>query len=102
MTTTISDAQSVTHSTITTRLPRLVRTIRALIWRRRRAVRAHLELTRLDEKLLYDIGIDPLDIRAALEQQRAPSILFNAMRKPSTSGGPRFFAKTFTRRKWTS
>ena len=53
-----------------------------LVWRRhRRAVHTYLELSRLDEKLLYDIGIDPLDMSEALRRRRSPSILLEPMRR---------------------
>jgi uncharacterized protein YjiS (DUF1127 family) len=60
---------------------RLVRKAR-LIWRRHgRKTRDYLELTRLDERLIYDLGIDPLDLRDALQNQSAPSILLEPMRR---------------------
>lgn len=60
--------------------PRLLRKLLILFRRQGRAVGTYLELSRLDERLLYDIGIDPLDVRDALHNQRSPSILLEPMR----------------------
>lgn len=48
---------------------------------RRRAVRTHIMLSRLDERLLYDIGLDPLDLREALKARQAPSALNGPKRR---------------------
>ena len=40
-----------------------------------RRIRAHFALTRLDEHLLYDLGIDPLDVHDAIRDQRFRSSL---------------------------
>lgn len=57
------------------------RRILALLRRRIRRARRLSDLSRLDERLLYDIGIDPLDLRGALDQQRGrQSLLRLAMR----------------------
>lgn len=61
--------------------PRIMRLLRVLLRRQRRATRTYLELSRLDERLLYDIGIDPLDVRDALQNRPAPSILVEPMRR---------------------
>lgn len=49
------------------RVPRLI-----LDLLRRRARRAQMltDLSRLDERLLYDLGIDPLDVHDAIKEQR--------------------------------
>ena len=60
------------------------RRLRALfvLWRRRRRViRAYLELSALDERLLYDMGIEPLDLRAALRNQPNQSPLRKLVRR---------------------
>lgn len=51
------------------------------IRRHRRAIRAHIELSRLDERLLYDIGLEPLDLAAVLRARRPPPMLLDAMRR---------------------
>ncbi|MGB3335621.1 MAG: DUF1127 domain-containing protein [Devosia sp.] len=53
------------------RLMRVSRRILVLLRRRARRARRMSELSRLDERLLYDIGIDPLDLHGALNQQRS-------------------------------
>lgn len=51
-------------------------------FRRRRAERrAIISLSRLDERLLRDMGIEPQDVTAALNGRAAPSILFHPMRR---------------------
>jgi uncharacterized protein YjiS (DUF1127 family) len=50
---------------------RVSRRILVLLRRRARRARRMSELSRLDERLLYDIGIDPLDLHGALNQQRS-------------------------------
>jgi len=52
-----------------------------MLRRQRRAARTRLELSRLDERLLYDLGIDPLDVREALQNRKTPSILMEPMRR---------------------
>lgn len=55
---------------------------RLAIWRRRhRAARYHMELARLDERLLYDIGLEPLDLHNSLKRNLPPSMLLDAMRR---------------------
>jgi uncharacterized protein YjiS (DUF1127 family) len=52
-----------------------------VIWRRRqRIVRYNMDLARLDERLLYDIGLEPLNLHDALKQRLPPSMLLDAMR----------------------
>lgn len=47
----------------------------------RRAVRAHIMMSRLDDRLLYDIGLDPLDLHEALKTRQPPAMLADAVRK---------------------
>ena len=56
--------------------------------RHRRAVRTHIELSRLDEKLLYDIGLEPLHLHAVLKARQPPSMLLDAMRRELDHGRP--------------
>lgn len=49
--------------------------------RHRRAAQAHIALSRLDERLLYDIGLEPLDLHAVLKVGQPHSVLLDAMRK---------------------
>jgi hypothetical protein len=52
-------------------------------WRLRRTIaRDYLELTRADERLLYDLGIDPLDIRDALNGHPGPAAWLEPVRRP--------------------
>ena len=53
------------------RLMRVPRSILVLLRRRARRTRSLTELSRLDERLLYDLGIDPLDVHGAINQQRS-------------------------------
>ena len=63
------------------RPPSWLRALR-IVWRRHaRPARHYIELSRLDERLLYDIGIDPLDVRDALNEHRAPGVLLQPIRK---------------------
>lgn len=48
------------------RLMRMLRRLLVLLRRRTRRTRRVLELSRLDERLLYDLGIDPLEVRQAI------------------------------------
>jgi len=48
--------------------------------RHRREKAAVLELSRMDEHLLRDIGIEPMDVYDALEARRQP-ILFHPLRR---------------------
>jgi uncharacterized protein YjiS (DUF1127 family) len=63
------------------RLRRALRTALVVMKRRRRLVRAHIELSRLDDRILYDLGLDPLDIRSALDDHRFTSRLSMAARR---------------------
>lgn len=63
------------------RRPRFLRMILAQFRRKRRVIRTYLELSRLDERLLYDLGIDPIDVRDALNDHSTTSILFEPMRR---------------------
>lgn len=47
---------------------RLVRLLR----QRARRARTLSDLSRLDDRLLYDLGIDPLDLHEAISQRRNP------------------------------
>lgn len=50
--------------------------------RRHRAERqALLTLSRLDHRLLRDMGIDPQDVIAAIQSRTAPSIAWHPMRR---------------------
>jgi uncharacterized protein YjiS (DUF1127 family) len=51
--------------------------------RKRREERLVLdELRRLDERMLRDLGIEPMDVYDALYRKRGHSVLFNPLRKP--------------------
>lgn len=65
------------HFTFWTGFKRMLVRIR----RHRRVLRAHMELSRLDERLLYDIGLEPLDLAAVLRARQPPSMLLEAMRR---------------------
>ena len=55
----------------------------AALWRlRRQTARDYLELTRADERLLYDLGIDPLDIKDAFEGRHGPPAWLEPVRRP--------------------
>ena len=79
---------SVHHSigtSVWTRLRRYLRMARIMMRRRRRFVRTHIELSRLDDRLLYDLGLDPLDVRNALDDHRSRaslSLLARRRRQP--------------------
>jgi uncharacterized protein YjiS (DUF1127 family) len=50
-------------------------------WKRRRAERATLiALSQMDQRLLRDVGIEPMDVMEALEG-RNRSVLFDPMRR---------------------
>ncbi len=49
--------------------------------RRRRERKLAIELSRLDVRLLRDIGIEPQDVTDALHGRPGPSILFHPMRR---------------------
>lgn len=51
-------------------LIRVPRRILMLLRRRARRARMPTDLSRLDERLLYDLGIDPLDVHGAIKEQR--------------------------------
>ena len=63
------------------RLMRVSRRILVLLRRRARRARRISALSRLDERLLYDIGIDPLDLRGAIDEQRRLGLIRLAMRR---------------------
>ena len=69
------------NSLAATGLSRLLRALLALTRRRRGALRTYLDLAHHDERLLYDIGLDPLDLRDALNGRYGPSVLFEPVRK---------------------
>ena len=46
-----------------------------------RAHRTIIELSRLDSRLLRDIGVEPIDVYEALNRRAGPSVLFNPMRR---------------------
>lgn len=74
-------AISGAQTTAKPKRPRFLRMILAHFRRKRRVVRTYLELSRLDERLLYDLGIDPIDVREALNDHSTSSILFEPMRR---------------------
>ncbi|WP_332687918.1 DUF1127 domain-containing protein [Devosia sp.] len=47
----------------------------------RRAAQTHIALSRLDPRLLYDIGLEPLDLYAVHKASQPPSMLLDTMRK---------------------
>lgn len=56
---------------------------RIAVMRKRREERLVLdELIRLDERMLRDLGIEPMDVYDALYRKRGTSVLFNPVRKP--------------------
>jgi uncharacterized protein YjiS (DUF1127 family) len=59
------------------------RLLRLLVRLRRhnRAAQTHIMLSRLDSRLLYDIGLEPLDLHAVLKRRQPPPMLMDAMRK---------------------
>ena len=63
------------------RQPNLLRLLLAMFRRHRRANRTYLELSKLDEWLLRDIGIDPADVRDAMQGRRSLSLLMHPMRR---------------------
>ena len=63
------------------KLLRLPRRILILLSRRARRARMLTDLSRLDERLLYDLGIEPLDVHGAIKEQRdRPGLIDIAMR----------------------
>ena len=56
-----------------------------LRWRRKKAATV-LELSRMDERMLRDIGIDPLDVLDALNGPGRP-VLFHPIAAPRFSDG---------------
>lgn len=71
------------------RQPHILRLLLAMFRRHRRARRTYIELSRLDERLLYDIGIDPADVRDALQNRPGLSLLMEPMRRQFDLGGDR-------------
>ena len=65
---------------------RQLRVARIMMRRRRRFVQAHIELSRLDEKLLYDLGLDPLDVRNALHDHHTKASLVLLARRRRQPG----------------
>ena len=63
------------------RQPHILRLLYAMFRRHRRAMRTYIELSKLDERLLYDIGIDPQDVRDALQNRPGLSLLMHPMRR---------------------
>ena len=63
------------------RQPPILRLLFAMFRRHRRTMRTYLELSKLDEWLLYDIGIDPQDVRDALQNRPGLSPLLHPMRR---------------------
>jgi uncharacterized protein YjiS (DUF1127 family) len=56
--------------------------------RHRRAARSHIELSRLDDRLLYDIGLEPLHLHAVLKARQPAPMLLDAMRRELGHGRP--------------
>lgn len=52
------------------KLMRVWRRVFVMLRRRSRRARMFTDLSRLDDRLLYDLGIDPLDVRGGLEAHR--------------------------------
>ena len=63
------------------RQPHLLRLLLAMFRRHRRAKRTYQELSRLDAWLLYDIGIDPEDVRDAMQNRPSLSLLLHPVRR---------------------
>jgi uncharacterized protein YjiS (DUF1127 family) len=57
-----------------------LRLLLEMFCRRRQHEKTYLELSELDERLLYNLGIDPADVRDALEGRPGPSVLMHPMR----------------------
>jgi len=79
---TTTDIQFLSPATrpVWHKLQRRLRALLVQIRRRNRRARAYLELSHLDEALLYDLGIDPLELRQARADHRARAMLL-PMRK---------------------
>jgi len=61
---------------------RFVRRIWQALKRRREERRLVIALSSLDQHLLRDIGIEPIDVIDAMRGRPGPSILFHPMRRP--------------------
>jgi uncharacterized protein YjiS (DUF1127 family) len=68
-------------------LMRVPRRILILLRRRARRARMLTDLSRLDERMLYDLGIDPLDVKGAIKAQRDRLGLVGLAVRLSRSGG---------------
>ena len=62
-------------------LPFRLKRLLARLRRHRRATRTYMTLAQLDDRLLYDIGLEPLDLHQALKQRLPPPMLLDAMRR---------------------
>jgi uncharacterized protein YjiS (DUF1127 family) len=62
-------------------LPVPLRRLLVRLRRHRRRVRSHISLARLDERLLYDIGLEPLALHEVQRHRLPPSMLLDAMRR---------------------
>ena len=69
------------------KLMRLPRRILVLLRRRARRARMLTDLSRLDERLLHDLGIDPLDVHGAIKAQRDRLGLVGLAVRLNRSGG---------------
>jgi uncharacterized protein YjiS (DUF1127 family) len=69
------------------KLMRVPRRILVLLRRRARRTRLSADLSRLDERLLYDLGIDPLDMHDAVTAQHVRLGLDGLPVPPSRSDG---------------
>ena len=68
-------------------LPRALRRLLVVWRRRRRQTRIYLNQQQLDERLLYDLGIDPLNLRASLKDKAVSAILLQTMGEPLDDEG---------------
>lgn len=69
------------------KLMRVPRSILVLLRRRARRARMLSDLSRLDERILYDLGIDPLDVHGAIKAQRDRMGLIGLAMRLHRSGG---------------
>lgn len=69
------------------KLLRVPRRVLVLLRRRARRRRMLTDLSRMDERLLYDLGIDPLDVRGAIKEQRDRMGLVGMAMRLHRSGG---------------
>ena len=75
------DTGAVIHARPRFRLPFGLKRLLARLRHQRRVTRTHIALARLDDRLLYDIGLEPLDLHRALRHRLPPSMLVDSMRR---------------------